>query len=800
MVGRGKYASPNHSVSGSNAGKGYAGHYVCASGRDARMRSGNMTARLMCWVVMATFGVAASSLSRPERASADSCTNMQFRVGYSAQLPDCRAYELVTPPGSAAPIAPLYLEGFTIGVSFAPEGSLQAQAAVNGEAIAYGSEEGSAQSPGPVDLSRRGSEGWSTEGVIPSLSAEPGLCVDGNVIADWSESLSEGVLEIDHQGNPEAECATDEPPLVTGEPRGITNLFVRDASAEYELVDVTPLGVVPVEGRVTFDGASADLRVVVFDEEAALTHDAQAGDNLYEWSGGKVHLVTVRPGGKDEPISGVLAGSYGTSIGAEGNESAQHPVSRNGSRVFFQANGNLYVRENGGQDPVGECTAGSACTLEIDEKQGGVESGGGVFAWASADGSKVFFTDERKLTKDSTAKAGEPDLYEYKVDSEAGKPGTLTDLTVSSAGAANVLGVSGASEDGSYVYFVADGVLASNKSRFVNAEGQVVEEGGAKTGEPNLYVRHEDQTDFIATLSDAATVNGGDVCDWTPVCLTARVSSNGKFVAFDSTASLTGYDNAPALAKGCEYAFNVYLYPGAPCVEIFRYATEATLLECASCGRGALKPVAATTIRTPGRTFDFSVPSAYVAHNMSNSGQVFFDSANALVSGSSNGLRNVYEFDDRGLHLLSSGTAGAESFFYDATPDGSDAFFITEQALVPTDTSAKYAIYDARVDGGFPYAQHAPACEGVACKGAVTAAPALIAPGSADFSGTGNRHVTTGRLKPRRLTRKERLARALKACKRRKGRRRRQVCERKARQRNAVTTRGLRHVSMRGSK
>ena len=226
------------------------------------------------------------------------------------------------------------------------------------------------------------------------------------------------------------------------------------------------------------DSASADLSHVVFDEIAQLTNNAPPGvDNLYDWHNGTVKLVTIVGG---NPVQGSLAG------GSAGNFS--HAVSDDGSRIFFTANGKLYVRRN------------ASGTQQLDAPQGGSgPGGGGQFMWASADGSKAFFTDDAGagLTPDTQPGSG-ANLYEYDVVS-----GNLTDLTP--AADAEVLGVSGASDDGSTIYFVANGHLA----------------GGATAGQPNLYVLQGGTTRFIATLDPA------DSCDWSSFCLSSRVTPSG---------------------------------------------------------------------------------------------------------------------------------------------------------------------------------------------------------------------------------------------------------------------------------
>ena len=77
-------------------------------------------------------------------------------------------------------------------------------------------------------------------------------------------------------------------------------------------------------------------------------------------------------------------------------------------------------------------------------------------------------------------------LYEYNVEHNE-----LRDLT---EGAEVQGAVLGASEDGSYIYYVANGVLAESTP---NTSGEV-----AAANADNLYVRHNGATTFIAVLSE----------------------------------------------------------------------------------------------------------------------------------------------------------------------------------------------------------------------------------------------------------------------------------------------------------
>ena len=174
--------------------------------------------------------------------------------------------------------------------------------------------------------------------------------------------------------------------------------------------------------------------------------------------------------------------------------STRGAISSDGERIFWEAKQNLYLRDMARGE-----------TLQLDQAEGcaGCTSGGGHFQIASADGSRVLFTDENKLTEGSGAGVGKRDLYECQIvaSGEGEESCKLSDLTPKhGAEGADVRGgVLGASEDGAAVYFVANGVL----SEAANARGEK-----AKPRQPNLYVHRGGASEFIATLA------GEDEHDW----------------------------------------------------------------------------------------------------------------------------------------------------------------------------------------------------------------------------------------------------------------------------------------------
>lgn len=734
-----------------------------------------------------------AALAAPAGA-AEGCENEARRVEQgSTFLPDCRAYELVSQPYQPVPDSRTYFNGFPPSSSMGfysygeepvemPEVQYGVSVAQDGNAALFGSYQPNSESDSiNSNLSRRVSTGWVGENIIPRVSRHGFLCDPGTYVG-YSENMQEIAISLglsENFASNAEDCGRPEPELVPGESRESANLFLRDtATGSFELINITPQGTTSYDPH--FAATSADGSHIVFLSRALLTPEAPSqGElgsgssstteghctysfgNVYLWSAGAVHLVTVLPDGS--PVQGTLAGGHVTSCDIVPSQTAgfTHSVSADGERIVFYAGGGfqhpseyvsdvrpnapyigggLYLREraSAAQSQVNgssECAEPQkACTVQVDRPEGGPGSpGGGQFQWADSETTKIFFTDEEKLTPGATAEAGKPDLYEYDLEKPAGQ--RLTDLTPSATEPADVLGVSGASQDGAYIYFVADGDLTSNQENS--------HEATAIPGQANLYLRHAGATTFVATL-DAA---GGDQCDWIAWCLTSRVSQNGLFLAFDSIAEQTGYDNHPTRPEACQH---LTLVAESPCVEAFRYAADSGAhgeLTCATCNPSGAPPAAEfawSVIQAADHEYE---GITRVTNAVSDSGQVFFETMEKLASEDDNETWDVYEYDggegaSARQNLISSGKNELPSYFDDATPDGRNVFFVTDQSLLHADDRADYDLYDARVNGGFVSQSEAiqpPSCESLeGCHSPLSEPPAEFSAASASLSGAGN--------------------------------------------------------------
>jgi hypothetical protein len=695
---------------------------------------------------------------------------MQFRTRTSAAaglsaLPDDRAYELVSSPTSNANVYP------PIGELKPPDSTHNvARAAASGEGVVYQGDppaEGGSGSVGAIAgntyVARRSSAGWTQTDI---------QLTEGQLYEGFSSELSVGVSDPESAGGRERiriSSAPAESPSCTRD-----SLFSYMSKAgSYQALVSSVSSSSRLSCHAEFGGGNGGTATVpqysdILLQGGALTAEAIAPTipytyDLYDAVGDNLHLVSVLPDGEaatgarfvgNEPIQGSASRSNTDGEAGRVNGSPDD-ISADGSRVFWMtveaiphseylSPKGLYVRENDTQpqSPIesGECVISSdACTVQIDAKQPGAtgSSGGGLFWAASSDGSKVFFTDESRLTVGSTAAPGEPDLYEYQLSPDVAKPGKLVDLTVDPNGGAHsdVQGVMSASDNGSYVYFVAKGVLSEK-----NTEGYEPVAGGA-----NFYLLHNGVTTFIATADpdtepQAGYLTVGDVRLDTGV-RTAEATPDGHSLVFRSQTSLTGYDSH-----------------GLP--EVFVYNADSARLACASCAPTGASPGRGVTPYGIGAALTVSADSDFLPRWMSDDGaRVFFVTAQPLVPSDVNGLQDVYEWErpasgseannsctlsspdfseENGgcVYLLSGGTSTDDAYFLDASANGDDVFFRSRGKLTPQAVNENMALYDARVEGGF--SETLLACTGTGCQGVPSAPPIFATPSSVTFSGTGN--------------------------------------------------------------
>jgi hypothetical protein len=284
---------------------------------------------------------------------------------------------------------------------------------------------------------------------------------------------------------------------------------------------------------------------------------------------------------------------------------------------------------------------------------------------------------------------------------------------------------------GTRVYFVSESAIGET-----NPKGD-----SAVPGEQNLYLAEEDegaiQISFVATVTDR-DVEGienegtGARSDglglWTealekrqPALAPSRITPDGTTFAFQSRADLDGYQ------------------PGTE-PQIYRYDHNEGRLDCISCPPTKTPPTGGAVLQSisafsPGAPLG---PYGFVPALRSDGDRLFFESTEALVSTDTDGLRDVYEWEEEGVgscdrdggcvYLISSGGSSRPDYLFGHSASGDDVFLSTTDVLVPG-SPEKIMIYDARVDGGF--AQSSPKiCMYIdECRLPITPAPALPQPG-----------------------------------------------------------------------
>jgi hypothetical protein len=627
-------------------------------------------------------------------AMADSCPNAALRVqNNSTQLPDCRAYEMVSP---------VFKEGFqAIPTDFTDEGRVVYQSNGNFAGNGNGSATGTG---GNQYVAVRSASGWFTQALAPGGPAyDFETSQVGARSVRFSNDLRSSLWVMRRSSDP-----VEVRDLYI---RGSDDIFTRIGSERNPLAP--PAQGIP-QPKVT---ASDDLsHVIVILTETSVYPGTVAGSsaNPYEYVGT----------GHDEPPKLVSVNNSGQQIGP-GCNAPVNAISGDGRVVVFTtecAGHQVWARVD---STTTIAVSGSECTRTSGDPGGACNAPGPTdFQGASADRSQVFFTTTQQLVNSDTDNTA--DLYECDIPTGTVAPVGATNpcpalhLISDAASGADVQRVIRVSDDGSHVYFVARGVLATNRD---------ANDAVAIAGDDNLYVWKRDgvdptgETRFVAKLDPSDSDISG-----------AQTTSDGRYLLFGSRASLIDH----GLQEDTDAAQDLYRY------DADRHAL--TRLSTDTDGGGGNDPATDAKLR-PIQSFTRERPRTAMSDD---GGSVVFVTDEALAPGDTNGTIDSYLWHDDRLSLISSGKPSDDNVLPDElngiktsiSPSGRDVYFETTVQMTPNDVDTVVDIYDARVDGGFDVVPP-PACSGDACQGRQSVPPPATNPDSTTSTGPNDALQTT---------------------------------------------------------
>jgi hypothetical protein len=716
-----------------------------------------------CLVGILLLAVPASALGAGD-ANMSSCPqSTEESPGFRTYLPDCRAYELVTPSQNG---------GYAVkGELF--HDSAYAPAAASGDRVlgmtlgSFGGSEysyvGFGQLGIPYTFGRQAG-GWATSPLMPKASQLP----------------SPTFLDVDSDLEQSLWKSGDSPRFL--ESTAPEDVYLRTPAGQFvEIGPATPSIPAGENEQASYVGASADLKRIGLeylrvagiqesnplwpgDDTVQPTEGESRSFSLYEYDrtgASEPSLVGVRNDESLEAAATRLGKAHineaaeqistcGIELGSGYEKNRYNAISPSGFGVFFTAIADrcgeagsgppvdeLYVRIGGthtlalSEPPLN--LPGRDCTdvcAESQREENGHARAAAAFAGASEDGRRVYFTTSQPLVNADQDESS--DLYMEELDESR-----VTRIVYVSGGGsgdptpgegAAVLGVPRVSEDGNRVYFVAEGTLTSQP----NANGEA-----AAPGQKNLYTYglESQTTDFVAGLAEA------DEGLWTtsPAEFAQTSAPDGRYFIFLSTAHLSGTGDTSGNGENIRQLFEY----GALAKTVRRvsigqegqFLCPATgLVESGyNCNGNIELPALAPSIKGQS-AYRYASPAAapHTELNVTSDGIVFFESRNALTPGAANGypdfqpgMPNIYEYRDGNVFLISDGVetptiqtatrVTSKTLFLTATDDGG-AIFTTADPLVPQDGDTQAGIYDAHVNGGYPAPLAAEDCAGASCR------------------------------------------------------------------------------------
>ncbi len=712
--------------------------------------------------LVALGSVLLTSLCAPRSALASTggCPNSAL-VGERGYLPNCRAYELVSPT---------FTSGFIVGQTTRPPlRSPNGLRVIAESAGSFSGDESGVVFSKLYQMERKmTSSGWTTTAITPPASFHPNSPL---TFVDASSTLDKTLwAEIIPAGAP---------------PETLRAFYTRDSTGRLEEVGpivakTTVLQSNPrhYQNNWQYEGSSTDLQTVFYSvERGSVLEEARAigegngsrvtnplwpgdttieGGSLYEYVGTKntePTLVGVRQqptGGLHRNENAELISQCGVMLGSRADK--YNAVAASGERVFFTAEPRCeqrgYVKNpatgeyelktfTGAGPEVAELWARQAYEPAVPisepskedcpecQTSGETPLHEAVFQGASANGEKVFFLTEQELLRGQTGL----NLYEYNCGVNAGQ--TRISLVSMGSSEPRVQGVVRVAENGARVYFVAEGVLTG-----ANEEGQRPEESA-----DNMYVydTEDGRLTFVATLLTGGVRNEiVSLAEANAFALGRELNCAFKSASEECyQAVLARYEEELGALQRDESVWaradqrpaqatpngEVLVFPAsarlttgdasaATSPQLFAYDSASERLSRVSVaepGFGAGNTNGfreAPEIAEPRYNTEDSPAEASSALDLSEGGTMIVFASEASLGPVVPGSVNVYEYAQGTVALITDGEdagvrKGAPDVqLYGMDPGGGDIFFSTADALVPAVADSQLNIYDARIGGG----------------------------------------------------------------------------------------------------
>ncbi len=409
--------------------------------------------------------------------------------------------------------------------------------------------------------------------------------------------------------------------------------------------------------------------------------------------------------------------------------SPAHPgVSTDGTHILMSTASAPYNHFNEPPKPTRlYMRVNDAVTYEVSDKKDV------NYVGMTADGTRVFFTSPEQLTSEDTDES--VDLYMWseegdkltlvsKAGPEAEGSGNSDECTATWTTQCGVAAVTGET--------LTDNSISSESGEIYFYSPEQLDGRKGTPNRENLYVYRNGEPQFVASLNPSSGEHG-------PITR-MQVSPNDGHMAFITTTKLTGYDNV-----GLK--------------EMYAYEPAARKLICVSC-------------RPDGQPPAFNVEASKMGIFMSNDGRTFFATKDPLVPTDTNEQLDVYEYTEGRPQLITTGTGttltrhaiyggsgnAGEEGLAGVSADGVNVYFSTRDILVPQNHNGPFlAYYDARTDGGFPYEPALAPCEAAdECHGEGNAAPAApTVTSEGDLGSRGNApNPSAHKSKPKQKRRK----------------------------------------------